>query len=73
MSKKIGKKEFLNILFSVSLEMIVAALFFGGVFYLANKYASFCSGVFAASVGGIIGVMLALVSIYRRVRRYFND
>jgi len=55
------------------LEMIVAALFFGGVFYLVNKYASFCSGVFAASVGGIIGVMLALVSIYRRVRRYFND
>lgn len=73
MAKKITKKSFFFILCSVSLEMIVAALFFGGVCYFVNKYIDFCSGVFAASVGGIVGVMLALLSIYRRVRKYFND
>ncbi|MCY4414504.1 MAG: hypothetical protein OXC30_05965 [Alphaproteobacteria bacterium] len=69
MGKEINKKTFFKILAATTSEMIVMALVLGAIGYGISCF-GVCSHVFGFSVGGIIGVMLALFSIYKRVRRY---
>ena len=63
------KKEFTTLLKSVTIEMLVFAGVLGGLGYFVmwligrDTLLGFCSGA-------ILGVMIALVSIYRRLRRY---
>ena len=67
-----NKKYFWVILRSVSLEMVVMALVFGGAGYGVGAAFDF-KRVVCMGVGGIVGIMLALVSVWRRIRMYLRD
>lgn len=66
------KKSFWLILRSVSIEMIVMALIFGGVGLGIGAFFDF-KRVLCAGVGSFIGVMLALLSVWRRMKIYLGD
>jgi len=70
--QSIDSKMFKRILRSVTLELLAFTIYgalAGAVlaFFMNKSY------VFPCCVGGIVGVMIAILTVYRRLRLYWYD
>ena len=66
------KKHFWTALRSVAIEMVVMALIFGGIGLGAGCLLD-AKRVVCMGVGGFVGITVALLSIWKRMKVYLRD
>lgn len=68
----IDKKFFWVVLRTVSIEMVVLACVFSGLGVWVGSFFDISRSV-SAGCGGVMGVMIAVFSVWRRLRIFLRD